>query len=211
MSTEPFTTARIRDIVHSVLDHGLQPIVQLGHPVLRTRAVEFDGQLNEAELHSLLEIMRLAMHSAPGVGLAAPQLGIPLRIAVMEDTVTPEPAVAEQRERTPLPYLAAINPRYTPEGNATSSFFEGCLSFAGWQAVVERPRTVRLAYTRPDGTARIQHFTGWQARIIQHETDHLDGTIYIDKANTRSLVSSHEYSQRWSQPGIEHARRSLGF
>ena len=172
---------------------GTAPIVQLGHPVLRQPAEPFDGQLDDAELAGLLGLMRATMHAAPGVGLAAPQLGIPLRIAVLEDGFAADPAVAAVRERSPLPYFAVINPSYAPAGTETAHFYEGCLSFAGFQGVVERHRRVRLDYRRPDGSAATEEFTGWPARIVQHETDHLDGTVYVDKVLTRSLSRDAEY------------------
>lgn len=206
-----YTRQEIRARVRGVVGQVSPPIVQLGDPVLRTPADEFDGQLDDSELAELLATMRKAMHDAPGVGLAAPQLGIPLRIAVIEDVIPQADEIAQVRERPPLPYFAVINPAYTPVGRETSSFFEGCLSFNGWQAVVQRYRTVQLEYLTPEGVQATRQFTGWPARIVQHETDHLNGEIYIDKANTRSLVSSAAYSERWSQPGIELAQRSLNF
>nr|WP_209067787.1 peptide deformylase [Arthrobacter pigmenti] len=183
----------------------------MGHPALRIPAEELDGQLDTEELTALLAAMRQVMHDAPGVGLAAPQLGIPLRLAVIEDVGVQPQEIVRVRERTPVPFFAVVNPRYTPVDNETAAFFEGCLSFSGWQAVVERYRRVQLDYLEPDGTRVIRQFTGWPARIVQHETDHLNGTIYIDKANPRSLVSGAEYSERWAQPDIELAQRSLGF
>lgn len=209
MST--YTSREIRTLVGALLEQEQPPIVQLGEPVLRTPAVAFDGQLDDAQLAELLLVMRRAMLNAPGVGLAAPQLGIPLRIAVIEDMIPQPEEIVQVRERTPLPYFAVINPEYTPVGPDTASFFEGCLSFSGWQAVVERHRSVQLEYTSPEGSRVTRQFHGWPARIVQHETDHLNGTIYIDKAHTRSLVSSASYADRWAQPGIELAQRSLGF
>jgi peptide deformylase len=206
------SSAAIRGRVLSLLDQeNLPQIVQLGHPALRQQAVPFDGQLDSELLDVFLQLMRRVMHAAPGVGLAAPQLGVPLQLAVLEDRFSTDPAVAEARGRTPLPYFPILNPRYTALGERTASFFEGCLSFPGYQAVVERAYSVRLAYTRPDGTAASQDFHGWPARIVQHETDHLQGTIYIDKANTRSLVCNAEYSARWAQPMADAARQALGF
>ncbi|WP_309072091.1 peptide deformylase [Arthrobacter sp.] len=206
-----YTREEIRARVRDVVNETAPPIVQLGDPVLRTPSVVFDGQLDDAELAELLVTMRRAMQNAPGVGLAAPQLGIPLRIAVIEDVIPQPDEISRVRERPPLPYFAVINPTYTPVGRDTASFFEGCLSFSGWQAVVERHRTVQLEYLTPEGVQATRQFTGWPARIVQHETDHLNGVIYIDKANTRSLVSSAAYSERWSQPGIDLAQRSLNF
>ena len=208
-------TAALRLLVLSLLDNarngGLPPIVQLGHPALRRPAVEFDGQLDDDELAAFLQLMRDVMHAAPGVGLAAPQLGVPLRLAVLEDSFSPDPDVARVRERGPLPYFAAINPRWEPLGTETASFYEGCLSFTGYQGVVERHRRVAMSWTADDGTSRSAEFSGWPARIVQHECDHLDGTVYIDRALTRSLASSGEYEARWARPDITEARHALGF
>lgn len=203
---------RIRDAVEQVLNSGvLPPIVQAGHPVLRQRAAPFTGQLDDAELGRLIDLMRRVMHKAPGVGLAAPQLGIPLQVAVLEDRFDVDPDVAAARGREPLPFFAMVNPSYQPLGTAQQAFYEGCLSVNGLQAVVRRPESVRLDYTAPDGSAQQRNFTGWQARIVQHETDHLHGILYLDRAELRSLSSNAEYSARWAQPDISHARQELGF
>ena len=206
-----YTREGIRALVRGIVEQERPPIVQLGDPVLRNPAEPFEGQLDDSELAELLATMRKAMHDAPGVGLAAPQLGIPLRIAVIEDVIPQPEDVAQVRERPPLPYFAVINPTYTPVGRDTASFFEGCLSFTGWQGVVERHRIVQLEYRTAEGLHATRQFTGWPARVVQHETDHLNGVVYIDKAHTRSLVSSASYGERWAQPGIELAQRSLNF
>jgi peptide deformylase len=206
-----YTPSQLQDLVHSVLSQELPPIVRAGHPVLRMGAQPFDGQVGDADLAALILLMRRVMHHAPGVGLAAPQLGIPLSIAVVEDKGVEEDAVAAERGRTPLPFFAMINPRYAPAGQATASFYEGCLSVPGYQAVVERAREVSLNYAAPDGRAVSAVLSGWPARIVQHETDHLNGVLYLDKALTRSLADNLEYTRRWAQPGIGNARRGLGF
>jgi peptide deformylase len=151
------------------------------------------------------------MHAAPGVGLAAPQLGIPLQLAVLEDQYEIDEDIAAARGREPLEFFAILNPSYTPLGAATAAFFEGCLSLTGLQAVVERAESVRLEYTTPDGERTSRDFSGWQARIVQHETDHLHGTLYIDRAELRSLTTNSEYAARWAEPGILRARQELGF
>ena len=119
--------------------------------------------------------------------------------------------IAAARDRTPLELFAMLNPRYSPVGTELASHYEGCLSMSGWQAVVDRAAMVDLAYDDEHGTARTRRFSGWQARIVQHESDHLAGTLYIDKAHTRSLAAAAEYSERWAGPGIAAARAALGF
>lgn len=208
----PLNNEQIRETVEQILAAGTLPaIVQAGHPALRQRAAAFDGQLSPDQLDRLLDIMREVMHEAPGVGLAAPQLGIPLQIAVVEDQFDVDPEAAEVRKRSPLEFLALLNPTYTPLGAELASFYEGCLSLNGLQAVVARPAKVRLEFQSPDGTGVRREFTGWQARIVQHETDHLNGVLYVDRAQLRSLSTNAEYSARWAEPGIGKARAGLGF
>jgi peptide deformylase len=207
-----FTPDRIRETVQELLALDTLPsIVQAGHPVLRQRSAPFEGQLSGSELDQLVNLMRKVMHGAPGVGLAAPQLGIPLQLAVLEDQFEIDDETAAARGRTPLEFFAVLNPSYHPLGGRTAAFFEGCLSLSGLQAVVERPESVRLDYLSPAGDPMSRDFTGWQARIVQHETDHLRGTLYIDRAELRSLSTNSEYAARWAEPGIGRARQELGF
>lgn len=208
----PFTPAQIRECVQEILSaESLPPIVQAGHPVLRQEAAPFDGQISPGELEQLIAVMRHVMHEAPGVGLAAPQLGIPLQVAVLEDQYDVDPEAAAVRHRTPLDFLAILNPRYSPVGDQTAAFFEGCLSLSGLQAVVVRHERVQLQFQTPAGLGSEREFEGWQARIVQHETDHLHGTLYVDRAELRSLSGNAEYAAHWAEPGIGKARAGLGF
>lgn len=209
MDTSP---EQIAALVRQLLDFdSLPPIVQAGHPALRQPAVAFDGQIPDTELQALVTLMRQVMHAAPGVGLAAPQLGIPLQLAVLEDQHELPENLTQVRQREPLEFFAILNPSYTSIGSDVASFYEGCLSVTGWQAVVHRAAAVQLTYLDVSGVAQQRGFTGWQARIVQHETDHLSGTIYLDKAVTRSLSSNAEYERHWAQPTIDKAQRELGF
>lgn len=208
----PFSPAQIQETVQEILSAGsLPPIVQAGHPVLRQHAAAVDGQITAGELEQLIDLMRRVMHEAPGVGLAAPQLGVPLQLAVLEDQFDVDPEAAALRNRAPLDFLAILNPRYSPVGEQNAAFFEGCLSLNGLQAVVVRHHHVLLEFETPAGTAVEREFQGWQARIVQHETDHLHGTLYVDRAELRSLSSNSEHAARWAEPGIGKARAALDF
>ncbi|MFJ5860074.1 peptide deformylase [Pseudarthrobacter sp. NPDC092439] len=208
----PLGAAEISGLVDSILEAGTLPsIVQAGHPALRQRSAVFDGQLSRDRLDRLIALMRQVMHEAPGVGLAAPQLGIPLQLAVLEDQFDVDPEAAALRRRSPLEFLAILNPRYSPAGSATASFYEGCLSLNGLQAVVARPESVLLEFQTPDGVAQRREFSGWQARIVQHETDHLNGVLYVDRAQLRSLSTNAEYAAHWAEAGISKAQEGLGF
>lgn len=187
------------------------PIVQLGDPVLRLSAQEWTGQPQGQELDQLISLMRSTMLHAPGVGLAAPQIGLSLRLAVLQDLWPISEEVAQARERSPLEFMVVLNPRYEAIGERTATHYEGCLSMEGYTAAVTRPSHIAATWLDADGEERRTELHGWQARIFQHETDHLDGTLYIDKAHTRSLATSQNYARLWSAPGPELAREALGF
>ncbi|MFD4600458.1 peptide deformylase [Streptomyces sp. NPDC058464] len=190
---------------------GPLPIVAAGDPVLRRGTEPYDGQLAPALLARFVEALRVTMHAAPGVGLAAPQVGVPLRIAVIEDPATVPAEVAAARGRVPQPFRVLVNPAYEPVGTARAAFFEGCLSVPGWQAVVARHAGVRLRGQDEQGRPVDEEFTGWPARIVQHETDHLDGMLYLDRAELRSLSSNEAMASRWTQPTPATAADELGF
>ncbi|UIX28978.1 peptide deformylase [Streptomyces sp. GQFP] len=190
---------------------GPLPIVAAGDPVLRRASVPFDGQLGPELLTRFVEALRETMRDAPGVGLAAPQVGVGLRIAVIEDPAPVPEEVRVVRGRVPLPFRVIVNPAYEAVGTERAAFFEGCLSVPGWQAVVSRPTAVRLTGQDEYGRPVDEVFTGWPARIVQHETDHLDGTLYLDRAELRSLSSSAAVVERWGQPTPAEAADELGF
>ncbi|MFE7752965.1 peptide deformylase [Streptomyces sp. NPDC057428] len=198
------------------------PIVCAGDPVLRRPATSYEGQLGAERLARLVEAMKESMRAAPGVGLAAPQVGIPLRLAVIEDPVELPPElrgtrpempveVREVRGRVPLPFRVLVNPLYESVGERRAAFFEGCLSVPGWQAVVARHAHVRLRGEDEAGRSFDEEFSGWPARIVQHETDHLDGTLYLDRAELRSLATHEAVAEHWQQATPADAALALGF
>ncbi|WP_328875596.1 peptide deformylase [Streptomyces sp. NBC_00287] len=208
----PSDHAPLAELVEQLLaTDGPLPIVAAGEPVLRRESERYDGQLPPALLSRFIEALRLTMHTAPGVGLAAPQVGVPLRIAVLEDPAPVTEEVRRARGRVPQPFRVLVNPSYKPVGPARATFFEGCLSVPGWQAVVTRPAEVRLTGEDEQGRAIDEVFTGWPARIVQHETDHLNGMLYLDRAELRSLSSNQAMAERWTQATPQEAAAALGF
>ncbi|MET7985782.1 MULTISPECIES: peptide deformylase [unclassified Streptomyces] len=202
----------LSDMVEELLVHeGPLPIVAAGDPVLRRGTEPFDGQLDAVLLARFVAALRATMHAAPGVGLAAPQVGVPLRIAVIEDPAPVSDEVRLVRGRVPQPFRVLVNPSYEGIGPGRAAFFEGCLSVPGWQAVVARHTDVRLTALDEHGQAVEEVFSGWPARIVQHETDHLDGVLYLDHAELRSLSSNQATAELWSQPTPEQAAKVLGF
>jgi peptide deformylase len=160
-------------------------IVQVGHPVLRngTRPLSRE-EVRGDDIRQLIERMREIMRAAPGVGLAAPQIGLPLRIAVIED-----PVEAAATERRPVPFHVIVNPSIVL-GSEEVSHYESCLSIGGFQAMVPRARTVTVTALDHQGNSVSIEASGWYARILQHEVDHLDGKLYIDRMDTRTFTTN---------------------
>ena len=176
----------------------LPRIVQAGDPVLRGIAEPVpDAEIGTRALKDLVETMVLVMRNAPGVGLAAPQIGIAKQIIVLEDAEESMRGLPEAdrraKGRTPLLLTAIVNPILTLEAGETATFFEGCLSVTGYMALVTRALRVEVTGMDPDGQAVHWRAQGWPARILQHEVDHLRGTLYVDRMLSRSLVANDEY------------------
>jgi peptide deformylase len=175
-------------------DTVILKIVQVGDPVLREPARPLTlAEIASAETQQLIRDMRETMYDAPGVGLAAPQTGLPLQLAVIEDPESilddvPPQELAE-KQRCPVPFHVIINPVITRLGDDQAHFYEGCLSLTGFSAVVPRARAIRVEYLDERGEARIVEASGWYARILQHEIDHLHGALYIDRMQSRTFTS----------------------
>jgi peptide deformylase len=200
------------EIVDELLDaEGPPAIVSAGDPVLRRPLPPYDGELGPERFDRLVHAMRESLHAAPGVGLAAPQIGVPLRIAVIEDRAEVPDDVRSARHRLPQPFRVLVNPSYEDAGRGPAAFFEGCLSVPGLAAVTVRHFAVRLRCSDERGRALDEEVTGWPARIVQHETDHLDGRLYLDVAETRSLSTIQNLTALWASPTPAAAARELGF
>lgn len=187
------------------------PLTHAGEPVLRQPSADYTGQLPGSLFTELLAAMRETMLDAPGVGLAAPQIGLGLRIAVIEDDADLPDEVTSAIDRRPLPYQVIINPSYAPLDDGLAEHYEGCLSMPGYRAVVPRHTRIRLTYLDDQLLPMEHEFTGWQARIVQHETDHLSGTLYLDKAIIRSLTTTENHLAYWGDVNLSPARDALGF
>jgi peptide deformylase len=182
-------------------------IRQVGEQVLRRRArVLSADEILDRSTQELIESMRETMHDAPGVGLAAPQVGFPLQLVVIEDQAEfiqklPAEQVAE-RERRPVPFHVLINPRLTVLSSEAAEFFEGCLSLTGFTAVVPRAKQVRVEFLNERAEPVTIEATGWYARILQHEIDHLGGVLYVDRMNSRTFFTQDNYVRHWKDRSV---------
>jgi peptide deformylase len=193
---------------------SLPKIVQAGSPVLRqTAAPVTPDKFGSRELKTLVATMIEVMRSAPGVGLAAPQIGVGLQVLVLEDKeelmsrLSPEDRAA--RGRVPFPVTAICNPVLTRIGDARATFFEGCLSVGGYMALVERDLEVEVSGADELGAPVRIRTSGWPARILQHEIDHLNGALYIDRMLSRSFCANEE-AMHWIGRPVSEVREALG-
>jgi peptide deformylase len=190
-------------------------LVQVGEEVLRQRARELTPEeIISPEIQQLIEHMRETLRDAPGVGLAAPQVGMGIQLAVIEDlpeyskAMTPQ-QIAE-REREPVAFHVIANPKLVPVGEEKIEFFEGCLSVHGYMALVPRFRRVRVECLDESGKPKTIEASGWYARILQHEIDHLNGTVYVDRMNTRTLMTIDNFTRKWKDVNVEEIRKRIG-
>ncbi|MGB6943612.1 MAG: peptide deformylase [Bryobacteraceae bacterium] len=189
-------------------------IVQVGEPVLRQRARPLlQEEIALPETQQLIVWMHETMRDAPGVGLAAPQVGLPLQLAVIEDRPEYSKDIAAERlaerERQSVPFQVLINPRIVGQSEEQAEFFEGCLSLSGFSALVKRSRQVAVEYWDERGQPRRLEAQGWYARILQHEIDHLQGCLYIDRMESRSFMSIDNLSRYWKDIPLQSLRQAL--
>jgi peptide deformylase len=190
------------------------PIVQAGDPVLRQQARPLSlDEIQSTAIQQLISDMCETMRAAPGVGLAAPQVGLPLQLAVIEDAPEYQAnATSEElseRQREIVPFHVIINPILTLEPGTPLEFFEGCLSVDGWMALVPRAAAVRVEALDGNGRDVTLTVSGWHARILQHEIDHLHGTLCIDRMDPRTLSNHANYSKFWRGKAVTEVRSGL--
>ena len=193
----------------------LLKLCQVGEPVLRQKARELTPEeIKSNDIQRLIALMHETLRDAPGVGLAAPQIGEPIQLAIIEDL--PEyarnlsPQQIAERERKPVSFHVVINPKLTPIGAADVEFFEGCLSLSGFMSLVPRYRRVHVECFDENAMLRTIDATGWYARILQHEIDHLNGGLYIDRMHPRTFMSLDNYTRRWKDTSTGEVKSALG-
>jgi peptide deformylase len=189
-------------------------LAQAGDPILRQIAKRLSTQeIISTQIRELIESMRETMRKAPGVGLAAPQVGHAIQLAVIEDrpeyTKDTSRERLKERERKPVSFHVIINPKLAPIGDASVEFFEGCLSVAAMMAVVPRSRKVRVECLNEKAQPTVIEASGWYARILQHEIDHLNGTLYIDRMSPGSFTTVENFNRYWKDKPVAEVKSLL--
>lgn len=169
---------------------AVRKVIRMGHPTLREVApqvpVEFIGS---DDFNRLIEDMEDTLHDYGGVGLAAPQIDVRMRIAVIE---IPGGA-SRYGDLEPMPFSVFVNPHITVLDATTAGNWEGCLSVPGLRGWVDRPQHIQVDYLDAQAQPQREEITGFTATVFQHEFDHLDGRLYIDHiTDTTKLVFEEE-------------------
>jgi peptide deformylase len=189
-------------------------VIQAGEEVLRVpaRALSREEILSE-KTRELIEHMRETMRYAPGVGLAAPQVGVSLQLAVIEDREEYHKKLTSkqlaERQRQPVPFHVIVNPRIVLSESASVEYFEGCLSVAGYSAVVPRARAVTVECLNEFAETKTVDAVGWYARILQHEIDHLAGILYVDRMRARTLTTLDNLERVWKDVPVSEVQARL--
>ena len=174
-------------------------VARIGNPVVRARAVDVPaGRIADADTQRLIDDMVETMHEYDGVGLAAPQVHVGLRLAVIE--------VSEEDERAEggVPLTVLVNPVVRPLSQKTVDGWEGCLSIPGLRGLVPRFRKLELRALDRHGKPYRLEASGFFARVIQHECDHLDGSVYLDRMkDARSLSFIEEWDRHLPEADAE--------
>jgi len=170
-------------------------IARIGNPVVRERAVEVQPSvIRTREFQRFLDDLIETMHEYDGVGVAAPQVHVRLRVAVLE-----VPKGDGRGGRSGVPLTILINPTVTPLSPKHAFDVEGCLSVPDLRGVVPRFEKVRLEARGRDGKPYSRIATGFHARVIQHECDHLDGKVYLDRMTDLKTLGFLDEFQRFSE------------
>lgn len=166
------------------------PIVRLGHPALRTPARPVEpGKIREPGIQQLIDDMVETMHDAHGVGLAAPQLGEGVQLFIYASEGHPE-------KHPDIPLRVVINPMITPHSRELVYDWEGCLSIPDLRGMVPRHLAVRVQGLDRDGRPLDYVATDFEARIVQHEYDHLNGIIFLDRMRDLRTLG---YMEEWNE------------
>ncbi|MCR9177053.1 MAG: peptide deformylase [Alphaproteobacteria bacterium] len=156
---------------------GCPPIVRMGDPVLRQVAAEV-ADPTAPEIQDLIAEMTVSLAEAGGIGLAAPQIGIGRRVILFK---VPDARATDDPDDGPCPLTALVNPSFAPLDDEMALGWEGCLSIPGLRGEVPRHQRIKVRGTTPEGSVFEAVLAGTRARVVQHEVDHLDGVLYLDR------------------------------
>ena len=176
---------------------AVRKIIRMGHPTLRKRARELTTrELKSPEVGRLINDMIDTLNDSGGIGLAAPQIDESVRLAIIEIDGGP----SRYGEIPAMPLTVFVNPTIEVVDPKPAGYWEGCLSVPGLRGFVERPQYVRVNYQDLSGKKHTLELKGFLATVFQHEFDHLDGKLYIDRMTDSTKLMFEEESLRYLSP-----------
>jgi len=179
---------------------AVRKVLRMGHPILRRPADPLDLEsIGSDETRRLIGDMIATLHDYGGIGLAAPQVGESLRLAIAE---IPESG-SRYGDLPTMPLTVLFNPTIAVLDPETQGFWEGCLSVPGLRGFVERPQKIQVDYLDIDANRQSIELSGFVATVFQHEFDHLDGKLYIDRISDMRLLAFEEEFMRYLAPREE--------
>lgn len=184
---------------------AIRKIAQIGHPILRERAREVGlDELRSLAFQTLIDDLIETMRDANGAGLAAPQIYQPVRLVAMEVNQNPR-----YPYKPKIPLTVLINPVITPLSDETFDNYEGCLSVPNIRGKVKRLAHVRVTGLERDGTPYAREVRGFTAGTFQHELDHLDATIFVDRVTDPSTFTTWAEFERYHQAAFFEYAQSV--
>lgn len=173
---------------------AVREIIRMGHPTLRMRSRPLtDAEIGSPDITRLVDDMIDTLHLAGGIGLAAPQVDEPIRLAIIE--------IAGEGSRygdiPPMPLTVFVNPEIEILDHARAGYWEGCLSVPGLRGFVQRPQHVRVRARDLHNQPLELELRGFLATVFQHEFDHLDGRLYIDRMDDPTQLVFEEEFERY--------------
>ena len=172
----------------------------MGHPTLRKRAQPVDpAVIGSGAFERLLDDMVDTLHDYGGIGLAAPQINEPVRVAIIELPGGP----TRYGELESLPLSVFVNPQIEQLDETAAGYWEGCLSVPGMRGFVERPQAIRVRALNREGAPVSLDARGFLATVFQHEFDHLDGRLYIDRLKDPALLVFDEEFEKYVVPTLD--------
>jgi len=176
---------------------AVREVLRMGHPTLRVKASPVSKEeILSDEFKSLINDMFETMEAEEGIGIAAPQIGVSKQVAIVgvpKDNPrypdAPEPEEGDGEDENDFDVLVVINPTITVVDEEKMGFWEGCLSVPGLRGYVERPKKIKVEFTDLEGNSQTVEAKGFAATVFQHELDHLDGVLYVDRVEDIKKLS----------------------
>lgn len=169
-------------------------IIELGHPILRQKAQEI-GNIQDEQIQALIDQLLVTVKQSNGVGIAAPQVAQSFQLMIVASRPNPRYPNAPEMEPTPL-----INPQILSHSTETVKGWEGCLSIPGIRGLVPRYQAIEVEYCDRNGNLQKMQLTDFVARIFQHEYDHFNGVVFLDRVeSTTDLITENEYQKLFNR------------